>query len=134
MATSFRAGGASGLLQPRDESLKGESLGERASTTGSRRSSRCNRCGADSIVLNGGRRRSGRCGRRCGRSSGVTRAGASARASAGAREESGARHLVVRVIAVHVDLDTGVGRGIELVGGHTLGVLCTRASDLQVEA
>jgi hypothetical protein len=146
VAASLRAGGASSLLQPGDEGLEGEGLGKSARATSGRRSSRgdsgsggrSNRCG-DSVVLGGGRG-SGSGSSGGGGSGGLSRgsgrgvAGARTGTRAGTAEESGTRHLVVGVVAVNVDLDTGVGGGVELVSGDTLGVLSAGTGDLQVDA
>lgn len=139
-AAGLSARRTSTLLQPRDESLKRERLRKRASTAGrSRGSRRSNRGGASSGNLGScggsdGSSRGGSGGRASrSRGSGVTRAGgAGARASAG--EEGWTGHLVVGVVAIDVDLDAGVGRGVELVGCDALGGLGAGAGDFQVEA
>lgn len=128
------------LLQPRDESLERESLRKRASAArggGSSRGSNGGGASSGNLGSRGGSDGSSRSssGSRAsrGRGGGVARAGgAGARASAG--EEGWAGHLVVGVVAVDVDLDAGVGGGVELVGCDAFGVLGARAGDFQVEA
>jgi hypothetical protein len=145
VAASLRAGGASSLLQPGDEGLEGEGLRESARAASGRSSrgdsgsgGRSNGCG-DSVVL-GGDRGSGSGSSRGSGSGGLSRgsgrgvAGTRAGTRAGTAEESGTGHFVVGVVAVNVDLDTGVGGGVELVSGDTLGVLSAGTGDLQVNA
>ena len=141
VTTSLGAGRTSSALQPGDESLESESLREGASAASRGRSGRGDGCGrsngggADNVVLdgNGSGSRGGRGGGRGGAGRGSSRAVAGA--GAGTAEESGAGHLVAgHVATVDADHDTRVGRGVELVGGHTGGGLSTGASNLQVDA
>jgi hypothetical protein len=121
--------GASLLLEPRNERLDGEGLGE---VTGAR--------GSGVVVVgrgSGGRggrgsRGGGRGGGRGGR--GGLGGGLRAGAGGGAAEEGGTGDLVAAVVAVDADLDAGVVGRVELVCGGAGGGLGTGASDLDVDA
>ena len=151
VAASLRAGRASSLLQPGDESVKSEGLREGVRAAGGGRGSRGDRGGGsggggggrsngggDSVVLNsdgGSGSRGGRGGGSGGAGRGSSRRVAGAGAGAGAAEESGTGDLVAgEVTRVDVDLDTRVCGGVELVGSHTSGVLSTGTSNLKVDA
>ena len=121
------AGRDAGLtLEPGDEGVDGEALGESVAARGSSRRSRLlsNRGG------NGARGR-GRVAAR-GRGRGRVRRRGSGGA-AGAKERR-TRNGVLDVAGVDVEEDTGVGGSVQLGADNTLGLLGAAASDLDVQA
>ena len=134
MAASVASRAASLTLEPSNEGIEGEGLGELV-TAGGRSSG-----GSGLLGLRGGDGgldggcsvaagdRSGRGDSRGGRS----RGGGGGGRAAGA-EESWAGDGVVDGAGVGVEEDTGVGGSVELSSDNTLGGLATAASDLNVD-
>lgn len=124
--------GARLLLEPRNEGVHGEGLGEVTAGAGSLGVvvvGRGRRGGGGRGGGGGGRGR-GRGGR--GSSGGGARVGAGA--GRGAAEESRTGDLVAAVVAVDADLDAGLVGRVELVGGDAGGRLGAGASHLDVDA